>query len=348
MNLIRSSFLIAFWINLFITLGLAADKILQENGQVTDSFVQLLGWTGVRIANDPIHPNPQWPEAKIILPSRRLTDIIPTINGDLDPQFSWRQKPNPTSNSLPPPERWEMMGNFSKKQAEMIIDICLNDLGLKSRISPRQKHYQGVLFLGAALPRVRTRLAFLNGLVDHQEIDFTKIYILTGERPLSKAAGETSQCLIDRHNNLLSIHPEWQPPKVLPHDEGDMIKMVFDQSKHPHLKEDQIALIYTPKRKGEARATTETTVFKWLEQTQPKDGLYLAISNQPYVLYQELVIRRCLLQAKRHDIQIECVGPQADFSGTPPSSVQQQAAVLLDNLNRICYELRALQELKEK
>jgi hypothetical protein len=344
---LRYSFLIGLGMNVLVISGFAADKIVQSNGHITNAMIHLLGWTGVRIANDPVHPNPQWPEAKIILPSCKLTDVVPAINGDLDPTFSWRQKPKPEQKVPTPPERWEMMGDFTHQQAEMITQIALNELELAPRILPKQKLYQGILFLGAALPRVRTRLVFLNELIN-QRIDFKRVYILTGERPLSETAGETPHQLLNRHNSFIAIHPEWQEPKILPNDEGDMIKMVFDQSKHPELEESKISLIYTPKREGEARATTETTVFKWLELKNPKKGTYLAISNQPYVLYQELVMRRCLKQANREDIKVECVGPQVDSSLATSPSLQHQAAVLLDTLNRVCYELKTLQEIESK
>jgi hypothetical protein len=123
-----------------------------------------------------------------------------------------------------------------------------------------------------------------------------------------------------------------------------MIKLVFSQSAHTSLDEKKIILVYSPKGK-ESRATTASTVVQWLKEFSPPSGTYIAISNQPYNFYQEVVIRRVLLQAGRPDILVEVVGPAIDVKLDTDEAVIQQAQNLLNNLSRILYELQEIRKV---
>ncbi len=315
------------------------DRIVQSNGEVTDDIVRILGWTGIRIVNDKMPADPDWPTWKVMIPSRKLEDVVKVTNGDLDQSLSWSQRKDKN-----PSERWEMKGSYSHNQVKYIVDLYFNNLKMgKVDAFPKQE-YQGVLFLGATLSRVRMRLAHLNHLIETGKIK-GPIYLLTGERTLAEAAEETEKDMLD--NSILPIKAEWIRPASLPNDEGAMVKMVFDQSKHSGLNESDIIMVYTPKKEGEMRATTEGTVIKWLEQAQPKAGTYLAISNQPYNLYQQLVIQRVLLKQGRPDIKIEVTGASLDEEGEDEYRTPQKVAILLDNLNRIFYELKTMKDSTE-
>jgi hypothetical protein len=106
-------------------------------------------------------------------------------------------------------------------------------------------------------------------------------------------------------------------------------------------------MVYTKKRGEEMRATTEGTVVKWLEQEQPPKGTYLAISSQPYNLYQKLVIERVLLKNGRPDIKIEVTGPGVDEKKMHDYRTSQKVAILLDNLNRILCNVKMLKDSTE-
>lgn len=316
------------------------EQIVQSNGEVTDDVVRILGWTGIRIVNDKLPTDPNWPTWKVMIPSRKLEDVVKITNGDLDPTLSWSQRKDKN-----PTERWVMKGNYSPGQVRNIVDLYFIHLKMAEVNSVPQQAYQGVLFLGAALPRVRLRLAHLNRLVENNKIK-APIYLLTGERPLADAAGETEKDMLD--NSMLPIKAEWKRPSVIPTDEAAMVKMVFDQSKHSSLNETDLIMVYTPKKEGEVRATTEGTVIKWLEQAQPKAGTYLAISNQPYNLYQKLVIQRVLLKEGRPDIKVEVTGAHMDEKEVDDYRTPQKVAILLDNLNRILYEVKTIKALENK
>lgn len=322
------------------------DLIIQANGEVTDQIVELLGWTGVRIAHDSVPIDPRWPETLLTLQSRSLEEIAPVVNGDANPRISWRQKPKPLEDKKQI-ERWEMDADLTPDQIKNVTDIILNKLELKKEVLPKDKAYAGTLFLSASLSTVRQRLAFLNALIESKNPQLGKIYVLMGERSLSEAAGETKENMFNARNDIVSFVSGWSPPHSIPTDEGDMMKLVFDQSRHPSLKNEDIQFVYAPRRKGEVRATTASTLAKWLEEVNPPAETYLAISNQPYVLYQELVILRCLLEANRPDIHVEAVGSKM----TEPAYARtesQEAASLLDYLNRIIYELARIKKLEQK
>ncbi|NBT84939.1 MAG: hypothetical protein EBT45_00295 [Alphaproteobacteria bacterium] len=310
-----------------------------KNQHATDSVVKLLGLTGIRIQNDPLVSDKDWPEAKLILKSRSLEEITDAVQGKLNPTVAWKHPNNK--------ERWQAILPFSlsEDQIAKIKEITSKSFGLVAEIKPTVKTYQGVLFLGSTLGSVRKRLAYLNTIVDSKAYTLNQVYVLSGERKLDKTIDETEKSLLDPNNGNISFRPDWKGPAPFPDNETDMIKIVFDQSKHSVLKDENIIFVHTLKKQGQARATTETTVYKWLEQCNPKTGTYLAISNQPYVYYQELSIQKSLLKAGRNDIHVEVVGPGKTFEAIPGKNQEQEISVLLDNLARIFYEMVEIKKL---
>jgi len=310
------------------------DHILQSNGQVTSGVVSLLGWTGIRVKNDTLPIDPRWPEEKLTIPSRSLKDVVAATN------VHWSQ--NKKTETGAPLERWEMKGEFTPDQIENIVSVYFDDLKLGEDVLPQHQAYQGILFLGATLPCVRSRLAYLNKVIDEQSLT-GPIYLLTGERVLNEGAKETEQDLLTSLD--LPIKTDWNQPKSLPKDEAGMVQMVFDQSKHSSLKETDIIMVYTPKRPGDARATREGTIIEWLK-SKPKDGVYLAIASQPYNLHQNLDIQRVLHAQGRPNIIVEVIGPPVDEKKKEDYKYPQKVTVLLDNLNRIFLGLNAVSALK--
>ncbi len=315
--------------------------LFDKNNQASDDVVRLLGLTGIRIKNDPLPPEQSWPEAKLTLKSRSLEEITDAVQGKIDPNVAWKK-----TNTQ---ERWQMKLAIplSKDQLKNIQDIGLNRLGLAQEINPKVKHYKGVLFLGSTLTSVRQRLAYLNKLIDSKNFTFYPVYVLSGERTPDKAIGETQEALCDPNNGEIQFREDWKGPVDFPNNETDMIKVVFDQSKNLSLKNEDVIFVHTLKKEGQIRATTETTVYQWLEQCRPEAGVYLAISNQPYVLYQEVVIQASLLKAGRRDIQVEVVGP-AKSSKLQYKNQERETAVLLDTLSRIFYEMVEIKKLSGK
>jgi hypothetical protein len=91
---------------------------------------------------------------------------------------------------------------------------------------------------------------------------------------------------------------------------------------------ESIPVVFTnaPAQPGAKRATTRDTIREWLSE-KPIPGKCLAISNQPYVEYQQAVTVRLLPE----DFSLEAVGPPID--GTP------SVAILLDTLGRLLHEI---------
>ena len=311
-----------------------------ENQHATDSVVKLLGLTGIRIQNDPLAPDKDWPEAKLTIKSRSLEEVTDAVQGKLNSAVAWKHADNK--------ERWQAALPFSLSETQMakIKDITFNKFGLAAEIKPTAKTYQAVLSLGSTLGSVRKRLAYLNTIIDSKAYTLNQIYVLSGERKLDKTIGEDKKTLFDSKNGNISFNRDWKGPVRFPNNETDMIKIVFDQSKHPSMKDESIIYVHTLKKTGQARATTETTIYKWLEQCNPKPGTYLAISNQPYVYYQELSIQKSLLKAGRKDIHVEVVGPGKMPSTMPDKTQEQEITVLLDNLARIFYEMVEIKKLR--
>src|SRR5690242_12992018 len=50
-------------------------------GEVTEPMVRLLGWTGIRVLNDPVKGEHNWPEARITLKTRKLEEAVPAVQG---------------------------------------------------------------------------------------------------------------------------------------------------------------------------------------------------------------------------------------------------------------------------
>ncbi len=303
-----------------------------KNNQATNDVVRLLGLTGIRIQNDHLTPDKNWPEAKLTLKSRSLEEITDAVQGKTNPEVAWKRPNNK--------ERWEMQLSFplTQNQLDLIKNIYLNDLKFANEENPKSRAYKGVLFLGSTLKSARIRLSFLNKLIDSKRITFSKVFVLTGERQLTSDMGETKEAFLNKDNGIITFNSDWTFSEQFPTDETDMVKLVFSQSKHPTLKDENIIFVHTLRKDEERRATTETTVYKWLDLCNPEPGHYLAISNQPFVLYQELVIYNALQKAGRKDIHVEVVGSAVD-STMHNFKTDQEVAILLDNLARIFYEM---------
>jgi hypothetical protein len=315
---------------------------IDQNGAVTDPIVKLLGLTGIRIQNDSLAAAPNWPEAKISLKSRQLAEVVPAIQGKIDSHSSWFGDSSK--------ERWEKDPKkltLSYEQAGLIIHICRAELGQEKQIVS-QASPRGILFLGATLSTVRKRLAYLNAQYEAKNLSTTTpVYLLTGERKLDETIGETPLNLMKPQNGIIPFRNDWKTPADTPLEEGQMIKLVFNQSRHTALEEASIRYVYSPKGTG-LRATRQTTIIQWLKEFSPLTGHYIAISSQPYIMYDESVIRRVLLQSGRPDICVSVVGPGMQAKAPTETESLHQALNLLNNLSRILYELLEIQKLPQR
>lgn len=222
-------------------------------------------------------------------------------------------------------ERWEIAEIFAEKRT--ILFKQFDQLGMLAQISPTKKQYDYVLFLGATLSRVRLRLQYLFDLWENG-VRFKSIVILAGQRPLDQKI-EPLSAITNAHNGICTFKEDWTL-SAIPTTEIDMIKVVFEQTQLP--KEwHNIPLIFinTPMKQtatGLQRPTTEDTILAWMTQ-KPTPGSLLAISSQPHINYQDLVVRNYIPSS----FSLETVGP-AEQSST--------IAILLDATTRWLYQLQ--------
>lgn len=242
-------------------------------------------------------------------------------------QKVWLRKPGT--------ERWHMENKFEPLRDQ--LTPLLNDLNLLKEIKPAQKTYDVAIILGAAVSRMRDRLAYAleqwrNG------IRFNTLVFLAGERPLDPEK-ESVQQLYDRTSK--HVRADWQEPNIAPTTETEMAKMVFDQADLPDgfKKSVKVVFIDTPMQPtadgGTRRSNTGDTIKLWLAETAPQ-GSVLAISNQPYVGYQHAVLKSFVPQ----QLHVETVGPKANSA--------LSIDVHLDNLARWLYQENTLQKKRKK
>lgn len=225
-------------------------------------------------------------------------------------------------------ERFNMSDAYADRKQE--LKPLFKDLGLVDDKIPTKKHYRYCLVHGASLLNIRARIAcvvklWLNG------IRFDQLVFLTGARDLDPIK-EDIKTLTDRTQTLLPIRVDWQlDEKNLPKTETDMVKLVYEQAILPaELRKVPMVIIDAPKQVAQdgslRRPNTENTIKTWLDKT-PDPGLCLAISNQPYVGYQDSVTRTILPA----EFELETVGLSMPES-------QESVALWLDSLARWLYQ----------
>jgi len=222
-------------------------------------------------------------------------------------------------------ERWENQSVFTLRNE--ISSQLLEDLFLTQIIEPSCKHYNYAILLGATVHAIRNRLTYLISLCN-KGTHFDSIIVLTGKRPLDKNI-ENEQALLQNSSPAFPFKENWQLNGPLPQTETEMIKLVFDQTNLPvELNTIPLIFIDTPmqqKENGITRPNTQDTILEWIKLCNPSAGSILAISNQPFVGYQDAVLRSSLPK----EFIIETVGNAY--------SANQNIATILDSLARWIY-----------
>ncbi len=186
--------------------------------------------------------------------------------------------------------------------------------------------------------RVRSRLKYLIELWE-KGVRFGSINVLAGQRPLDPNL-ESPEILLDKNNMMLPFKDDWQLTGDLPTTEAGAAKLVFDQSVLPAAWNDlAITFIDTPMQETGTgklrRPNTQDSVVHWLK-TDLKPGSVLAISNQPYVYYQDTAFRCCIPET----FSLETVGKAA--------CLQERTTALLDNMARWLYQENKRRTLREE
>lgn len=206
-------------------------------------------------------------------------------------------------------ERWQLKERFQDLKPQIMP--LLKNMGLLDERHASNRHYRYAVVLGATYKSVKERFSFL--LAEWQRgIRFQDIIFLGSERPL----------------DMLSENI-WLTDTQVPRTETEMMKRAWQEMELPKdLKAVPMKIFDTPMKQDKdgkfLRPNTGDTIKYWL-LSDPKPGSVLAISNQPYAIYQDAVLRTYLPNSFR----VETIGPEAE---------QDSIAVYLDNLARILYQ----------
>lgn len=243
-----------------------------------------------------------------------LTDILYT-DGTLssivdETQKHWLRKPGA--------ERWDIENSPHVNQQE-IYKIC-NELQMFSEVKPEYIQYEHAFVLGAIFDKMKARFQFL---IDqwNKGVRFNSIVLLAGSRAANKEQGENKEHL-----------EKWANVKIenMPQTETELLKFIYD---HIAMSEDMrkvpVQIIDVPMLYNSdgtlRRPTTADTIEAWLA-THPAKGKVLAISNQPYVGYQNSVLETLIPSS----FEVDTVGQGCD--------INQKIGLLLDTLARTLYQ----------
>lgn len=196
-------------------------------------------------------------------------------------------------------ERWE----YDRRYEEMrpVLWPLFERAGLINEAFPSESYYDYLLIHGALLSRIEKRWCYACELWK-KGIRFGEIVFLSGERAIleserKRATGAST--------------------------EFDLMKWVYAQTALPEdMERIPTSFINAQAAPGMTRPTTRDTILAWLAE-KPAAGKCLAISNQPYVHYQDAVVLSFLPSS----FSLETVGPGVD---DPP-----KISIFLDTLGKI-------------
>ncbi len=205
-------------------------------------------------------------------------------------------------------ERWEM--DNAREDLGPSITPLFMQLGIIDEIAPTHKHYTYGIILGSPMNDMRNRFAYALELWN-RGVRFDHLVFLVGARPLDPTE-ESEAVLYDRNNDILPIRPDWKKPKRAPKTETDASKLLFDQSilSRSFRESVKVTFIDTPMQPlpdGKLRRpNTDDTVNLFKPMLELHPGTILAISDQPDIGYQAVILRTLL-----KDYSVETVGPKA-------------------------------------
>jgi hypothetical protein len=223
----------------------------------------------------------------------------------------------------PGKERWELEDTDSFNNDRAHVLELFDQVGTISEKMPKTNNYNYLILLGGLTERIRIRFAYLVQQWN-KGIRFDTIIVLSGTRPLDQNV-ENGSMLLNSENGILPFDSDWKFDGILPTTEIDMIRFIYQQAALPaELRAIPIHYISAPMVQNQ-RPTTADTINTWLK-TSPAPGRILAISSQPYVLYQESVLKTLLPK----DFKVDAAGPKA------PDSIK--ISDLCDNTARLLYQ----------
>lgn len=315
----------------------AESHYFNADGSICDSFAELLAQDGIYLEGVCAARGGEDEKIRVLKGQQNLQFLNSLFQGQVTNKIKWFGPKGKERNRL----------NYvmTLSQAKSIRAICWDKLAHGPEMMPKRPYYKAVVLLGAFMPTVRKRLAFLNKLIAEGLIQFDKIYVLTGFRVLEED-GDKLHTLYDRGNGIIPIY-DFTAPEAGIKTETEMMKLIMKQSLNRRIDQRAVIYIDSPAPIGSKRATTESTIIDWVNQEKLDEGPYLVISNQPYITYQGLVFERVLKKMKIN-LDYEMAGPgiyPQERNEQDPSQIIRQASILMDNTARILFEKVQISQL---
>lgn len=233
-----------------------------------------------------------------------ITLGMPAESTTLPAMNTWAQ-----AHLLRQGERWEIQkDNYEPLRSQ--IQPILEKMGFYAEAHPQNRVYTAAIVHGGMSSRMSKRLDYL---IEQWKrgVRFDRIYFLTSERPLQ----QWEKCA--------EASKEWELQRLL-----------WEQKMPAEMQHIPVVYIHPPMQfiKGTSlRPTTDHAIKAWLA-TEPLCGDYLAISNAPIRLRQDLVIQQLLP-----------IGFTCETAG-PASPTNESLALVLDELARYLYLLSTDQD----
>ncbi len=270
-------------------------------------------------------------------PSSALVVLFQALNlpcGDIRAMGALAQK---EFLRKPGEERWHMKEGPHKKKSILPL---LRKLGLINEVLPSQEMYTSLDYIfihGAHVGRIRNRVHFLLTKVWPKLSESTKkrvhIVFLSGDRKLDRETHE-KESLLTPEISKISVRPGWMPPPTTPITESEAVRIIWDQMVFDETLRAKILFVDAPRPIDNHRPTTKDTLIMWLAslkvfQKDPnsvssadrsfwkdapdlKKENILAISNNPFIPYQDIVFKNFLKDEGFKSIRLETVGDKAD------------------------------------
>ncbi len=216
-----------------------------------------------------------------------------------------------------PKERWELDA-VAAEPKEILWD-SMRTIGLIDAVPVSQRRYEGVFVFGALLVRIRTRMRTVRDLWEIGGVRFSSVVLLGGKRDVMltdpkdpRKPGRESEYDIRASGTELPARNGWKWDGNIPKTEHELMQFVWKQADlQDDLRTIPVVAVDAPMQTVadgiQRRPSTADTIRTWLEVHRPKAGLYLAVSNQPHVGYQQAVLRNTLPDG----IVAEVVGAKA-------------------------------------
>ncbi len=227
-------------------------------------------------------------------------------------QESWLRKPGK--------ERWEM-----EKRDDVSLDALREQIKLfvdTIDATGHEKKYTYLIILGALFSSMQGRLQTAMRLIDECGVKVDEIVYLVGQRPCYKDQGENEE--------VFKAHAGTDEIRKVPNDEASMAQFLHEYAKKSEgFAALPVLYVSAPMKEvagKQVRPTTQDTVECFVQQVKKDRASCLVVSSQPFVLYQDSVLKTYLPASW----SVCTVGDH--------SSRADDVAVVLDSVARYLYQ----------